>query len=218
MHPYQECHALQSRTGKCGGSLENRMRFPLEIFEAMGAAFPPAKPTGVQELQKAVTRLAKANQAPRRADTNRRKRTRKGADRENCRRAPTTVRYAVTPGAKADAVFLERSDHLSNSGPDRAVFFTDGSILVDGKTFGIITGLARDDTSAALCTIGPSDPSCRCNSILRSLELFGRARVQAYCAMPLPKDQFSFFTSTRLMKTSSRLSLTRSCSPSATAL
>jgi hypothetical protein len=111
------------------------MRFPLEIFEAMGAAFPPAKPTGVQELQKAVTRLAKANQAPRRADTNRRKRTRKGADRENCRRAPTTVRYAVTPGAKADAVFLERSDHLSNSGPDGAVFFTDGSILVDGKTW-----------------------------------------------------------------------------------
>jgi hypothetical protein len=119
----------------------------------------------------------------RRADTKRRKGTRKAADRENCRRAPTTVRYAATPGAKADAVFLERSDHLSNSGPDGAVFFTDGSILVDGKTFGIIKGSARDDTSAALCTIGPSDPSCRCNSILRSLELFGRARVQAYCAI-----------------------------------
>jgi hypothetical protein len=42
--------------------------------------------------------------------------------------------------------------------------------------------------------------------------------TQLYCAMPLPKDQFSFFTSTRLMKTSSRLSPTRSCSPSATAL
>jgi hypothetical protein len=69
----------------------------------------------------------------RRADTNRRKGTRKAADRENCRRA--TVRYAATPGAKADAVFLERSDHLSNSGPDGAVFFTDGSILVDGKTW-----------------------------------------------------------------------------------
>jgi hypothetical protein len=33
----------------------------------------------------------------------------------------------------------------------------------------------------------------------------GAACVQAYCAMPLPKDQFSFFTSTSLMKRSSRL-------------
>jgi 2,4-dienoyl-CoA reductase-like NADH-dependent reductase (Old Yellow Enzyme family) len=30
------------------GSLENRMRFPLEILEAVRAAFPPAKPVGVK--------------------------------------------------------------------------------------------------------------------------------------------------------------------------
>jgi hypothetical protein len=34
----------------------------------------------------------------------------------------------------------------------------------------------------------------------------------------LPKDQFSFFTSTRPMKTSSRLRPKRSCNSSATAL
>ena len=36
------------RTDTYGGSLENRMRFPLEIFEAVRAAFPPAKPVGVK--------------------------------------------------------------------------------------------------------------------------------------------------------------------------
>jgi 2,4-dienoyl-CoA reductase-like NADH-dependent reductase (Old Yellow Enzyme family) len=36
------------RTDKYGGSLENRMRFPLEIFEAVRAAFPPGKPVGVK--------------------------------------------------------------------------------------------------------------------------------------------------------------------------
>jgi 2,4-dienoyl-CoA reductase-like NADH-dependent reductase (Old Yellow Enzyme family) len=36
------------RTDKYGGPLENRMRFPLEIFEVVRAAFPPAKPVGVK--------------------------------------------------------------------------------------------------------------------------------------------------------------------------
>jgi 2,4-dienoyl-CoA reductase-like NADH-dependent reductase (Old Yellow Enzyme family) len=36
------------RTDKYGGPLENRMRFPLEIFEAVRGAFPPAKPVGVK--------------------------------------------------------------------------------------------------------------------------------------------------------------------------
>ena len=36
------------RTDRYGGSLENRMRFPLEIFEAVRAAFPAAKPVGVR--------------------------------------------------------------------------------------------------------------------------------------------------------------------------
>jgi len=31
-----------------GGSLENRMRFPLEVFEAVRAAFPPARPVGAR--------------------------------------------------------------------------------------------------------------------------------------------------------------------------
>ncbi|HYD96792.1 MAG TPA: NADH:flavin oxidoreductase/NADH oxidase [Noviherbaspirillum sp.] len=31
-----------------GGSLENRMRFPLEVFDAVRAAFDPAKPVGVR--------------------------------------------------------------------------------------------------------------------------------------------------------------------------
>jgi 2,4-dienoyl-CoA reductase-like NADH-dependent reductase (Old Yellow Enzyme family) len=36
------------RTDRYGGSLENRMRFPLEIFEAVRATFPAAKPVGVR--------------------------------------------------------------------------------------------------------------------------------------------------------------------------
>jgi len=37
-----------TRTDAYGGSLENRMRFPLEIFEAVRAAFPSEKPVGVK--------------------------------------------------------------------------------------------------------------------------------------------------------------------------
>ena len=36
------------RTDAYGGSLENRMRFPLEVFEAMRAAWPDDKPLGVR--------------------------------------------------------------------------------------------------------------------------------------------------------------------------
>ncbi len=36
------------RTDAYGGSLENRLRFPLEIFEALRAALPPGKPLGVR--------------------------------------------------------------------------------------------------------------------------------------------------------------------------
>ncbi len=36
------------RTDTYGGSLENRMRFPLEIFDAVRAAFPAQKPVGVK--------------------------------------------------------------------------------------------------------------------------------------------------------------------------
>ncbi len=36
------------RTDEYGGSLENRMRFPLEIFKTVRAAFPPEKPVGVK--------------------------------------------------------------------------------------------------------------------------------------------------------------------------
>jgi 2,4-dienoyl-CoA reductase-like NADH-dependent reductase (Old Yellow Enzyme family) len=36
------------RTDQYGGSLENRMRYPLEIFEAVRAAFPADKPVGVK--------------------------------------------------------------------------------------------------------------------------------------------------------------------------
>jgi 2,4-dienoyl-CoA reductase-like NADH-dependent reductase (Old Yellow Enzyme family) len=36
------------RTDEYGGSLENRMRFPLEIFDATRAAFPKDKPLGVR--------------------------------------------------------------------------------------------------------------------------------------------------------------------------
>src|SRR5262249_55699932 len=34
------------RTDKYGGSLENRMRYPLEVFDAVRAAFPDHKPIG----------------------------------------------------------------------------------------------------------------------------------------------------------------------------
>ena len=36
------------RTDQYGGSLENRMRFPLEVFDAVRAAFPAEKPVGVR--------------------------------------------------------------------------------------------------------------------------------------------------------------------------
>jgi NADPH2 dehydrogenase len=36
------------RTDEYGGSLENRLRFPLEIFEVVRAAFPADKPVGVK--------------------------------------------------------------------------------------------------------------------------------------------------------------------------
>jgi NADPH2 dehydrogenase len=36
------------RTDQYGGSLQNRMRFPLEVFEAVRAAFPNDKPVGVK--------------------------------------------------------------------------------------------------------------------------------------------------------------------------
>jgi 2,4-dienoyl-CoA reductase-like NADH-dependent reductase (Old Yellow Enzyme family) len=36
------------RTDQYGGSLENRMRFPLEVFEAVRAAFDASKPVGVR--------------------------------------------------------------------------------------------------------------------------------------------------------------------------
>jgi 2,4-dienoyl-CoA reductase-like NADH-dependent reductase (Old Yellow Enzyme family) len=36
------------RTDKYGGSLENRMRFPLEVYDAVRAAFPKNKPIGMR--------------------------------------------------------------------------------------------------------------------------------------------------------------------------
>jgi 2,4-dienoyl-CoA reductase-like NADH-dependent reductase (Old Yellow Enzyme family) len=36
------------RTDKYGGSLENRMRFPLEVYDAVRAVFPDKKPIGVR--------------------------------------------------------------------------------------------------------------------------------------------------------------------------
>jgi len=36
------------RTDQYGGSLENRLRFPLEVFEAIRAAFPSDRPVGVR--------------------------------------------------------------------------------------------------------------------------------------------------------------------------
>src|SRR6201988_505510 len=36
------------RTGQYGGSLENRMRFPLEVFDAVRAVWPASKPMSVR--------------------------------------------------------------------------------------------------------------------------------------------------------------------------
>jgi hypothetical protein len=36
------------RDDEYGGNLENRMRFPLEVFDAVRAAFPAAKPVGIR--------------------------------------------------------------------------------------------------------------------------------------------------------------------------
>ncbi|MBR0757489.1 NADH:flavin oxidoreductase/NADH oxidase [Bradyrhizobium jicamae] len=36
------------RTDQYGGSLENRMRYPLEVFDAVRAAFPDRKPVGIR--------------------------------------------------------------------------------------------------------------------------------------------------------------------------
>src|SRR3954449_9964627 len=37
-----------SRTDEYGGSLENRLRFPLEVFEAVRSAFPPERPVTIR--------------------------------------------------------------------------------------------------------------------------------------------------------------------------
>ncbi len=36
------------RTDEYGGSLENRLRFPLEVFEAVRASFPAGRPVGMR--------------------------------------------------------------------------------------------------------------------------------------------------------------------------
>ena len=36
------------RTDQYGGSLQNRLRYPLEVFDAVRAAFPPHKPVGIK--------------------------------------------------------------------------------------------------------------------------------------------------------------------------
>ena len=36
------------RDDRYGGSLENRLRYPLEVYDAVRAAFPPSKPIGVK--------------------------------------------------------------------------------------------------------------------------------------------------------------------------
>src|SRR5665811_1760981 len=36
------------RTDRYGGALQNRMRYPLEVFDAIRAAFPEQKPIGVK--------------------------------------------------------------------------------------------------------------------------------------------------------------------------
>jgi 2,4-dienoyl-CoA reductase-like NADH-dependent reductase (Old Yellow Enzyme family) len=36
------------RSDEYGGSLQNRMRYPLEVFDTVRAAFPPAKPVGIK--------------------------------------------------------------------------------------------------------------------------------------------------------------------------
>jgi 2,4-dienoyl-CoA reductase-like NADH-dependent reductase (Old Yellow Enzyme family) len=36
------------RTDRYGGSLQNRMRYPLEVFDAVRAVFPPKKPVGIK--------------------------------------------------------------------------------------------------------------------------------------------------------------------------
>lgn len=46
---HQFCSPLSNhRTDEYGGSLENRMRFPLEIFEAVRAAWPDDRPLGMR--------------------------------------------------------------------------------------------------------------------------------------------------------------------------
>lgn len=47
LHSFLSPHA-NARTDAYGGSRENRMRFPLEVFEAVRAAWPAGKPLGVR--------------------------------------------------------------------------------------------------------------------------------------------------------------------------
>jgi 2,4-dienoyl-CoA reductase-like NADH-dependent reductase (Old Yellow Enzyme family) len=42
------------RTDQYGGSLQNRMRFPLEVFDAVREAFPHDKPVGVWDLPQTI--------------------------------------------------------------------------------------------------------------------------------------------------------------------
>ena len=66
------------RTDQYGGSLENRMRFPLEVFDAVRAAFPDDKPVGVRV---SVDRLGRGRLgSARRPSNSRRELKKRGVD------------------------------------------------------------------------------------------------------------------------------------------
>src|SRR6186997_2642213 len=71
------------RTDQYGGSLQNRMRFPLEVFDAVRAAFPHDKPVGIRVSRPASS----ASRCRRRARPGRRPHSRTAAPGTRPRRA-----------------------------------------------------------------------------------------------------------------------------------
>src|SRR6202161_488144 len=89
-------------------------------------------------------------------------------------------------------------------GSDTATMLVSSCSMKDGADTQSNTSIGRYRASA----------SCL-GSVMACIGLFQREYQAAYWATPLPNDQFSFFTSTRVIKTSSGRSCNELTMPSA---
>ncbi len=91
------------------------------------------------------------------------------------------------------------------------------SVLLPRHTDGRLR-LVHDRSRSGRRRLPRQQHASRYRTARRKRELSHLPVAQAYCATPLPNDQFSFLTSTSTIKTSSRRRLSVAASPSAIAL